>query len=837
MNPHHAPRTFVALLSLAMGLGSHAQINDPAFSIGTGASNRVTCSALQLDGDVMIGGNFTSYNGTAISRVARINIDGSLDGGFAPSSGANLQVNALALASGGDTYIGGQFTTFNGTGRNRIARVNSDGTLDAGFAPGTGFNNTVTGIAVQGDGKVICVGDFTSFNGTGRNRVARLNDDGTLDTGFNPGTGANFLVTSVALQSDGDILIGGFFNNYNGTTVVALARLNSDGSLDTAHNFGGSGLNNAVYCIALQSDGKALIGGDFTTYNGTGRNRIARLNTDGTLDSGFSPGTGANNLVQAITIQSDDAVVIGGDFTTFNGSTHNRLARMSQTGSEDTGWTSGAGSTVHTLTWMPEGRIVVGGLFTGLAGGSRNRLGRLVALCTDDVDMIVVTDGAASEIEWQLIPVGYNYAAYTGNGFPNNATVSIGACLAKGCYALRVTDSGGNGITDGGYVLKSQSGDRIIDNTGNFSSGGLSQISGAQGGPATFCVSIGGHKPIYVSRDKLDWVSGQYLVSQEDAAVSQVWTDYGSGSPERASTGYDFWFFDPNGNYSFVRSRRHSTSDNFAPANAVRACHMKINNWAAANHLQSDVLYNVRVRPVLLGVAGDWGPAYRFMIDPARAACPLTKLMDIPSNPNLSCGQNREWGTGNYVHARPVTGANKYQFRFQIPAESFSVTRTSNNYFVQLNWGTNPLEVGKTYEVDVRASFDNGATWCSDIPSPMDPWGDVCLLTIVSSFNAVAPGPDVKESMPGQPGFSIWPSPSTDGVMILSIHGMEEGVEWVDLDLLDVTGRLVHQARLPMNDGFWNGAVPLPGDLPAGMYTVNARVGADRFTERWVLQR
>lgn len=73
--------------------------------------------------------------------------------------------------------------------------------------------------------------------------------------------------------------------------------------------------------------------------------------------------------------------------------------------------------------------------------------------------------------------------------------------------------------------------------------------------------------------------------------------------------------------------------------------------------------------------------------------------------------------------------------------------------------------------------------------------------------------------------------------MNLSIHGMEEGVEWVDLDLLDVTGRLVHQARLPMTDGFWNGAVPLPGDLPAGMYTVNARVGADRFTERWVLQR
>ena len=836
MKPYRFLRSNAVLFLFSICASIHAQTNDPAFSIGTGANNRVTCTALQLDGDMIIGGNFTSYDGTTINRLARINIDGSLDGGFAPSSGANQQVNAVALASGGDTYIGGQFTSYNGTGRNRIARVNSDGSLDTGFAPGTGFNGIVTAMAVQPDGKVICVGDFTSFNGTGRSRVARLNDDGTLDTGFDPGTGADFLVSSAALLSSGKILIGGFFGNYNGTAVVAHARLNDDGSLDTGYNSGGAGPNDAVYCIAVQGDGKALIGGDFTTYNGTGRNRIARLNTDGTLDTGFSPGSGANNLVQAICVQSDGAIVIGGDFTTFNGNTHNRHARMSATGTEDTGWTTGAGSTIHTLLWMPEGRIVVGGLFTGLAGSPRNRLGRLAALCTDEVDIIVVTDGAASEIEWQLIPAGYNYAAYTGNGFPNNSTVSISACLAKGCYSLRVTDSGSNGITDGGYVLKSQTGGRIIDNTANFSSGGLSQISGAQGGPTTFCMGIGTHKPIYVSRDKLDWVSGQYVVSQENAAVSQVWADYGAGSPERASTGYDFWFFDPNGGYSFVRQRRHSTSDNFGPANEARACHMKINNWAAANHLQANVLYNVRIRTVLLGTAGDWGPAYRFMIDPVRAACPLTKLMDIPGNQNLSCGEDREWGTGNYVHARPVTGANKYQFRFQIPAEFFSVTRTSNNYFVQLNWGVNPLVVGKTYEVDVRASFDGGATWCSDIPSPMDPWGDVCLLTIVPSFNGMAAEPESEAGLNTQPSLEVWPNPSSDGVMNLSV-AMEEDVDWLAIDLVDATGRLAHQERLSVRDGIWNGSVRLPGDLPAGLYAVHARAGATHFTERWVLQR
>ena len=133
---------------------------------------------------------------------------------------------------------------------------------------------------------------------------------------------------------------------------------------------------------------------------------------------------------------------------------------------------------------------------------------------------------------------------------------------------------------------------------------------------------------------------------------------------------------------------------------------MKINNWAVANHIPANTLMNVRMRTVVLGVASDWGPAYRFKIDALRAQCPLTKLMDDPTNPYLSCGQTRVWGPGNYVHARPVRGANKYQFRFRIPAEGFTAVRNSNTYILHLNWGINPLECGETYEVDVRTSFD-----------------------------------------------------------------------------------------------------------------------------------
>ncbi|MBK9175137.1 MAG: hypothetical protein IPM46_02135 [Flavobacteriales bacterium] len=810
---------------------------DPVFNVGTGANNRVTSAVLQNDGRVVVVGNFTSYNGTAINRVARLNLDGSLDAGFTPGTAANNQVNSVALASTGGIVIGGTFSSYDGTGLSRIARLNADGTVDATFTPGTGFNGTVTQVAVQPDDKVIAVGDFTSFNGTGRNRVARLNTDGTLDTGFDPGTGANFLVTSCALQADGKVLIGGYFNDYNGATVVAVARLNSNGTLDTGYNLGGAGMNNAVSQITLQSDGKALVGGLFTSYNATGRNRILRLNTDGTLDSGFNPGTGASNDVLAIAVQSNGSVVIGGLFTTLNGSARNRIARLTSTGALDGTWTNGANDAINALLWMPEGRLIVGGLFTTIAGFSRNRITRLRALCTDDVALSVTTDASGSETGWELRPAGYAYAAYSGSGLPSSTTTVVGGCVAQGCYQLRVTDSGFNGIAGGGYVLRSQNSERIIDNAANFSAGSLSQISGGQGGPTTFCVAIGAHKPIFLSRDKLDWVNGQYFVSQENAAVSQVWSDFGSGSPERASTGYDFWFFNPNGAYSFVRQRRHSTSDGFANVGATRACHMKVNNWAAGSHIPAFTLMNVRVRPVVLGAAGDWGPAYRFKIDPVRAACPLTKLVDIPGNPYISCNETRTWGGGNYVHARPVSGANKYQFRFRLLDNTLYTVRTANTYFVQLNWGASPLVPGTTYKVDVRASLDNGATWCSDIPTPLDPWGDVCQLTISSSFAPpsaqLLPNDDEAPAVKSAE-LKLWPNPLSVGeTMNLSMFGLQSEA-LLQLEVIDAMGRRVQSVTLGTGAGTWMGFLETSGLAP-GMYTLRASTSEEAWTERFMV--
>jgi len=353
---------------------------DTSFDPGTGASSTVLTTVVQADGKIIIGGYFASYNGTGRSRIARLNADGSLDTGFNPGMGANGAVEAVAVRSDGKIIIGGQFTSYNGTGRNRIARLNADGSLDTGFDPGTGASSPVLTTVVQADGKIIIGGTFTSYNGTGRNRIARLNVDGTLDTDFDPGTGAGNDVQSIALQADGKIFIGGTFFSYNGTARGRVARLNSDGSLDIGYD-SATGVDNMVLSSALQADGKIIIGGLFTSYNGAGQRSVARLNADGSLDTGFNPGTGANGTVETITAQADGKVIIGGTFSRYNGTRRNCIARLNADGSLDTGFDPGTGTngTILSSTMQADGKIIIGGTFTTYNGIGRNRIARLNA--------------------------------------------------------------------------------------------------------------------------------------------------------------------------------------------------------------------------------------------------------------------------------------------------------------------------------------------------------------------------------------------------------------------------------------------------------------------------
>jgi len=356
---------------------------DNTFSAGTGLGNvspfvGVTNSvALQADGRVIIGGSFTTYNGTARASIARANTDGSLDNTVNPTTSLVGNIWTVAKTSDGKVVIGGQFTAVNGAARSNVARLNADGSTDTSFDPGSGADGLVTGVGVQADGKIILGGEFTHYNGTAITGVARLNTDGTLDTSFVVGTGQGGDIYTVAFQTDGKILIGGAFPQYNSVTVNNIARLNTDGSLDTTLATG-TGPNGIVRKILIQPDNKILVGGEFATFNATAKTRLTRLNADGTFDSSFVTGTISSNVKDMI-LEASGKIVIVGSFSTINGTARNRAARLNSDGSLDTSFDPGVGFTQDVLTIVPvdHGKYMVAGVFTTASGLSRNRIARL----------------------------------------------------------------------------------------------------------------------------------------------------------------------------------------------------------------------------------------------------------------------------------------------------------------------------------------------------------------------------------------------------------------------------------------------------------------------------
>lgn len=376
----------VALINLI----DDESVNEPPGGSDTlftpsGMNDSVLALALQSDGKIIAGGNFTTANQSPAVRLVRLqSLNGAVDTTFGAS--ANAAVQSLAIQADGRILVGGGFTTVDGVARNRIARLQSNGALDTSFNPGSGTDNPVLAVApvfVGGSIKTVIGGSFASVDGTGRNGIARLNNNGNLDPGFDPGTGADGVVYGVAVYPTnsthaGKILICGGFSSINGTARNGVARLNSDGSLDVSFN-PGSGAVGEVRAIALQTDGRILVGGSFTNFNGAALNRLARLNDNGSVDNAFNVGVGADDTVLSISVQGDTKIVVGGLFTHCNGVTRNRITRLHNNGSADPTINFGAGANnfVAATVVQPDGKILIGGGFTEYDGASHQRLARI----------------------------------------------------------------------------------------------------------------------------------------------------------------------------------------------------------------------------------------------------------------------------------------------------------------------------------------------------------------------------------------------------------------------------------------------------------------------------
>jgi uncharacterized delta-60 repeat protein len=326
-------------------------------------------------------GNFTTYQQPVYTRIIRTNLSGSIDTTFNMGNGFANSVQCMVTQSDGKIIIGGNFSTYSGSiNAGNLVRLNTNGTRDTTLNVGTaGFNGQVNDIRIQSDGKIIAVGAFTTYSGSTRNRIVRLNTNGTYDTTFNIGTGLNNTANCVAIQSDGKILVGGAtITQYSGSLIgTGSLRINTDGTRDNTFNTGvGFLTTSTVNSIDIQSDGKIVVGGAFTSYSGSTVTRLTRLNDNGSVDTTFNPGT-INNEVFAVKIQPDQKILIQGQFTTVSGSTRNRIARVLSNGQVDTSYDVGTGintaAAINMFSLDTSGNVYVGGAFTTYSGSTVNR--------------------------------------------------------------------------------------------------------------------------------------------------------------------------------------------------------------------------------------------------------------------------------------------------------------------------------------------------------------------------------------------------------------------------------------------------------------------------------
>src|ERR1035437_5777093 len=422
-----------------------------------GVSGEIYSLVVLTNDETMVVGDYLSYNGVAQNNLTLINKDGSLDASFNPGLGADAAINAVAVANGNQFVIGGAFTAFNGNGCGRIARLNLNGSLDFPFSTGqgSGADATVRAGAVQADGKVLIGGDFTHLHGAPRNYVARLNADGSLDTTFDPGTTFNGPVYALAVPPSINI---NFFDFSNGrssevdrainigqaNSATLTVNFNSDlvisndmqifygdtnvvagtGTLiyDTGNVVGPvrfvlpfgptNGFSTNVITIVVNPGGGTpgttwsytgsvtkssglsgiLVGGDFSVAGQVYKN-IARLNAaNGRVDASFNPGTGSDNKVLALGWQYNNQIVAGGVFTHVNGNSFYHIVRFNQNGSVDTTnffTGSGADNVVYSITLQPlDGTMYVGGDFASFNGTHRSGFTRLYANGTVDTTFL-----------------------------------------------------------------------------------------------------------------------------------------------------------------------------------------------------------------------------------------------------------------------------------------------------------------------------------------------------------------------------------------------------------------------------------------------------------------
>jgi uncharacterized delta-60 repeat protein len=384
------------------------EVDITLFTITLLSNGGINGLSINIYGNIVIPANtpsgnyviyYTLHQNTIPSNISpAITVNICIVNGFNPGTGANNHVYAILRQPDGKILIGGEFTTYNNIPRNRIARLNTDMSLDMGFDPnGIGFNDAVYSLALVGSDKILVGGRFTQRgNSDAKKCLARLFPNGDIDNTFTNNTWQINtglpVVRTIAVGSGqangGKIFAGGSFHSVNGnTSKQLLAKFDVDGNLITSFNSYHNNNNGSINSLSLAGNSYILVGGNNLRISGSDYLLYKFKASDGTLDPTFSMGPANVNLPDKINsvLYINPDILVGGNFSQYNGVSINNIARLNSAGSvvSSSNFNPGTGSNseINSLDRASDG-FILGGSFTSYNGINRNRIAKIDFLGT-----------------------------------------------------------------------------------------------------------------------------------------------------------------------------------------------------------------------------------------------------------------------------------------------------------------------------------------------------------------------------------------------------------------------------------------------------------------------
>ena len=352
-----------------------------------------------------------AFNETTLNSAGRKIVEKAANDDFEYAASFMTVLTDVSIVGDGRIELNDKLTNIH-TGRSTFydnvvtlaTTVHTGPIVDPQWIIGAGFNSVVYVVKLQGVDKIICAGQFTTYNGDHFGKICRLNIDGTIDRNFNlNGSGFNSTVQEIITQPDGKLIVGGAFTTYNGLSVPrGICRLKPNGDIDDTFNFSREGVDGYVYALAIQKDGRILVGGVFYSYNGDPCPAcLIRLKPNGTIDPSFNGGgAGFEDVVLCISAQSNGDIFVGGNLSTYNGSPCPiNFCKITQSGIVDVTFTShpaGLNGAPNSINVLSDGTMLISGSFSSYdTVACKEGLIRLLA--NGDIDPSFNTIGSGVE--------------------------------------------------------------------------------------------------------------------------------------------------------------------------------------------------------------------------------------------------------------------------------------------------------------------------------------------------------------------------------------------------------------------------------------------------------